>query len=139
MAALVTDAEVRAILDGVDPSLSLTPFIDQADMFITEDLAGKGLTALRLKNIELNLAAHYYTISKERGGLTLQRIGEAEERYGGVDISYTGFKSTRFGQQALAMDTSGTLQSLDTTNKAEFGVINACNYGYGGAFPFPGD
>jgi len=123
MAALVTEADVRQILDGVDPSLSLQSFIDQADLIVTEDLAASNLTPARLKMIELNLAAHFFTVAIEHGGLTLQRAGYSEERY--QLINGVGFASTRYGQQAIAFDTSGTLAAMaNPAAKAEFRVVS---------------
>ena len=117
--ALVTDAEVKEI---IDTNRDTTPFIDVADLLITESLSGKGLSNARLTKIELYLAAHFATVTEERGGLTRSGVGDAVEAYN-VEPG-KGLLSTRYGQQAIALDSSGTLTSLSREAlKAEFRVV----------------
>lgn len=104
---LVTDSEVKAV---IDTKRDTTPFIDTADLLITEDLAGKGLSAARLKQIELYLAAHFVAVTEERGNMTRHRKGDSEEQYQ-MEIG-SGLMLTRYGQQAINLDTSGTLRTL---------------------------
>ena len=131
MAALITSDELQGVLPSVDPTKDLTVFIDMADLIVTENLTGKGLSDTRLKMIELNLAAHFYTASAERGGMTYQKAGQAEEGYsaGTVNQAVSGksaFSTTSFGQTAMMLDTSGTLFGLGLVNKAQFRVVSAC-------------
>lgn len=123
MAALVDDAAVKAV---IDTARDTTPFISTADLIITEDLANAGLSQDRLTLIELYLAAHFVCITEERGGIAAEKIGDASERYQpvatGKDIG--GLATTRYGQQALAMDTSGTLKKMGvTTLNAKFLLV----------------
>jgi len=126
MPGLVTTNQVMALLDDqlTDPSRDLSPFILTADLIINEDLANAGLSKARLTQIELYLAAHFAVVAIEHGGLTRQRMGDADEFYN-VNSS-VGLRGTRFGQQALVFDTSGTLQELDSMaqgGRAEFTVV----------------
>lgn len=105
---LVTDAEVKAL---IATTRDTTPFIASADLIVSENLAGLGLSDDRLKQIELYLAAHFVAVTEERGGLKSKKIGEASEGYA---ISGRGFSLTRFGQQAIDFDTSGTLKGISS-------------------------
>lgn len=118
--ALVTSDEVKAI---VATSMDVSTFIATADLIVSEDLADKGLSADRLKQIELYLAAHFLAITQEKGGLKSQKIGEAAESYQ-IRTDMKGFGLTRFGQQAMDLDTSGTLRTMATTvGTAKFRVV----------------
>ena len=124
MAALVTTDDVANLLGNIAAGANLQIFIDQADLVITEDLAGKGLSNSRLKMIELNLAAHFATIALERGGLSYQQAGDSREGY----QDYTagdGYRATRFGVAAIGFDTTGTLAASGTSNRAEIKFYNA--------------
>ncbi len=119
--ALVTTAEVQQIYPS---NQDLSFFIAAADNLITEELANQGLSQNRLKQIELYLTAHFATITLERGGLTRQRIGDAEDFYQLWTNNKIGFQATRFGQQAILLDTSGTLAQLGTAKlQARFTVL----------------
>lgn len=102
--------DVKAILD--DTSLSdeiLTAFVNSANVFVTATLNGKGLSDDLLEEIEKWIAAHMVTITRERVA--------KEEGAGGAYIKYAGewgqgLASTSYGQMALGLDTSETLQAL---------------------------
>lgn len=126
--ALVSSADIGSIYPEATKvaGLDLTPFIVTADILITEELANAGLTIARLTEIEKYLAAHYACISIERGGLSRQRIGESEDYYKTIDPSTIGLSSTRFGQQAIMLDGSGTLGALsEKPVKAQFRVVGS--------------
>ncbi len=107
--ALVTDSEVKTV---IDTSRDTTPFITVADLLVTEELSDKGLSDARLKQIELYLAAHFTAITTEKGGLVYQKMGDSEEQYDFKSGTGYGLNLTRFGQQAMQLDTSGTLRGL---------------------------
>jgi len=108
-----TDADVRAIVD-LPASLSTTTFIATAVLLVNEELAGANLSQGRLDQIQLYLAAHFATITSERGGLTSQKVGPSEDKYApsSRDLPTAGIGSTRYGQQAVSLDSSGRLASL---------------------------
>lgn len=123
MSALVTNEEVQSLLgeSGVD----MTPFITTAHLIVSEELANNTvLSDARKKQIELFLAAHFYVVIQERGGITREVIGDAEERYRLQSDTLTGLATTRFGEQALALDTSGSLAKMAANPvKATFRVV----------------
>jgi hypothetical protein len=103
-------------------STDFSSFITTADLIVTETLANSGLSDARKKQIELYLAAHFAALTKERGQVTFSKNGEASEYYGFK--STEGLGLTRYGMQAVALDTSGIL--ADATNpkpKAQFQLI----------------
>ena len=117
--ALVTDNEVKAI---VDTERDTTPFITIAHLVVSEQLSGKSLSTERLTQIELYLAAHYTAITEERGSLKSIKMGESTDTFD--TQSGQGLKLTRYGQQAISLDTSGTLKSMGVQSlPAQFRVL----------------
>ena len=116
---LVTDLEVKEI---ISTSLTdLTAFITAADLIVTEDLNDKGLSVARLKEIERWLAAHLVAINEDRARKSGEGIGRSNVQFGG---QYgLGLNHTRYGQQAIILDTSGTLAAKITGKKAIFDPI----------------
>lgn len=110
--------ELRQILEvpGDVEDTSLEMFLADANLIITEDLAGKGHSTARLKTIERYIAAHFSLLLTERGGLTSSRQGESQDNYTSMSAlgnkAITGFQLTRYGQQAISLDTSGTLAAM---------------------------
>lgn len=104
--ALVTDLEVIAITgEGLSTDCELQ--ISVADTIVTENLSGQGLTPATLKNIELYLAAHFVLLTVENGPLAKKALGEGVEGY--HNVYGPGLMSTRFGQMAILLDTTGIL------------------------------
>lgn len=122
-----TTSSVRVLLgsDYNDVDLaSIAPHLSAAELVVSEDLAVSGLTPERKELIVNFLAAHFAVISFERGGLTRQKVGESTDTYKEGSNSDRGYLMTRFGQQAVALDTSGTLAlNANPTQKAEFRVV----------------
>jgi hypothetical protein len=114
-----TSDQVKNILPPGTDDVDLAIFISNADLIVDEDLAGKGMTDSRLDLIRLYLSAHFAIISI--GELTMKKIGDATDDYVKVRL-YDGFRSSTFGQQAVALDTSGTLRGANQ-NQASFDVI----------------
>ncbi len=124
MSARVTAGAVKEVVPTkLEDSVVLANMIDTANLFIDTHLVPNGThTAAVLAKIELYLAAHFVALTEEQGGLTRSKFGDADESF--ANIYEQGFKSTRFGQQALAIDTTGILNSIATSRlKAEFRVI----------------
>lgn len=96
--------------------------VDTANLYVDTHLATAGHTEPVLEKIELYLAAHILALVEERGGLKGGKMSDASEFL--ADVYSAGFQSTRFGQLALALDTTGTLARLGSPAlKAEFRVI----------------
>lgn len=103
-------------------------FLDHASLVITERLTSlvPPVSTARLKMIELYLGAHFATLAVERGGLTSSKTGDSSDSYVnplGNGNAGDGFNLTRFGQQALALDTSGVLVGMTSKKMAQFRVL----------------
>ncbi len=122
MAVRVTSVEVKGL---VDTDRDVDQFIETANLIVDEGLLDVGHSEPRLKQIELYLSGHFLTITEEHGGLMSSSEGESKETFNpGDEGKGGGYQMTRYGQQALALDTSGTLSADSrTTNKAEFRVV----------------
>lgn len=110
MAIRVTVDEVKAILPAGLADLPLAQFITTANLIVDEDLANKGLSAARLKEIEKYLSAHFATVTT--GELKMRKVGDATDEFSKSSMQQ-GLKSTTFGQQAISLDTSKTLLGTD--------------------------
>ncbi len=115
----VTVDEVKGL---IKTNFDVQPFIDTAELIIDEALVGQGLSVVRLKIIELWLSAHFVAVAEERGALTRSKKGQSEEEY--EIVVGTGLNMTRFGQQAMSLDTTGILtESASTLKIAQFRVV----------------
>lgn len=107
--ANVTADDVKELVDSIPSTVTnLDPFLEAAYLLCTEELAGEGLSDARLLQIELWLSAHFAAITYTRA---------ANEKADVVGQSYMhklglNFNVTMYGQQALLLDTSGTLAAL---------------------------
>lgn len=125
MAQQIISDEVYTLLNlaSVEGAL-LDLSIAQAEVF-GDDLLSTLSTNL-LKLVKTYLAAHFYTLSAEKGALASTELGEAKDRF--HNVYSKGFGTTRFGMQAIAMDTTGTLARASTkvdaaAQQAEFRVV----------------
>ena len=115
----IADVDVKRI---IDTNRLTTEFIVTAELIVSEDLAGQGYSAARIDQITLYLAAHFVALTEERGNLTKHQKGDALEEYA-MELG-SGFASTRYGQQALNLDTSGILKTQTSKAlQAQFRVI----------------
>ena len=106
--ARVTDLEVKEIIETL---LDMTPFIGTATLIVDEDLVGQGLSDARLREIELYLAAHFTTLRERQ--LQSEEFGDAKDVFLGQVGK--GLSSSIYGQQAIALDTTGELKSQGKT------------------------
>jgi hypothetical protein len=113
MATLDPDArvepdEVKEIIDTSLTDSQINAFINSAHYLIQANLLNKGLSANILTQIELWLSAHFLAIRDQR--VESEGVaGEWQARYQGK--TGMGFSATTYGQQALLLDTTGTLAS----------------------------
>lgn len=123
MVARVIAAEVKEIID-TDKSDQVVDdsFIQTATLMVDDALLSSSFSDAKLKQIELYLAAHFLCIAEEKGGIILDKYGDATQEM--QEIYSSGIKSTRYGQQALVLDTSGILAARGAgTLRAEFRVV----------------
>lgn len=106
----VSQNDIKALVREAPADCS--PFLTTAQVVTTVFLSTKGLDPSLLDEITKYLGAHFCSLYAERGGFTRSRLGESDEYYRQVDGKLLGFNSTRYGQMAISLDTSGTLQNL---------------------------
>ncbi|UTC30094.1 hypothetical protein MAINES_00550 [Brevundimonas phage vB_BpoS-MaInes] len=108
-----TVEKVKAIIE-VPVALTdamITASIADAALLVTEALSGKGISEGRLELIERYMTAHLVTLLTERGGLLSSEVDDVRDTYAGPKNG-VGLAMTRYGQQAIAFDPSGTLKAM---------------------------
>lgn len=126
MAVRATNEDLNILMNTSGKTYDV--FINTANTVVNGNLLGltPPYSEDMLKQIETYLAAHFATLATERGGLRKQQIGESSETYTSISEKFMGFLTTRFGQQAVALDKSGTLAEMAAAGsvlKAEFRVV----------------
>jgi hypothetical protein len=81
-----------------------------AVLMANEVMAGSGLSVATTDNIKLYLACHIATLSQEKGPHQEIKVGEGLDRF--HNIYAAGLLGTRFGQMAIALDTTGRLGAI---------------------------
>ena len=95
----------------IDSAISLTPFIEAANMLVTQFCTAldEDYTAAELVKIETWLAAHFYTVREGRA--FQEKAGPVSERkQSKVDL---GFATSHYGQHAMILDYYGGLAALN--------------------------
>jgi hypothetical protein len=105
-----TAAAVEGILE-VDPQVDLDPFIETANSLVTEHC---DYDDTRMELIERWLSAHFYQIMNPQA--VVDQVGSTggtvrQQYESKVDL---GFNVTRYGQQAMLLDTDGGLATLNS-------------------------
>jgi hypothetical protein len=106
-----TDATAVGGIIEVDDSISVTPFIEAANHLVTSCCTDSDTdyTAAQLELIERWLAAHLYAVRDPRA--VSETVGPIGAKYESkVDL---GLHLTRYGQQAMLLDTAGGLAALN--------------------------
>lgn len=119
----VTGDNLRALTGTTRLDVELALFMQQGQLVVDEQLIGRtnpALSPATLNSIALYLSGHFYVLSVEGGGITYARSGMSEERYKSFGYDTYGFMTTRFGQMACALDTSGILAKMSTKNVVVF-------------------
>ena len=119
MAARVNAREVKEIIAVDDSIPDIGPFITAANLFVSNNLSGQGLSAELLKEIERNVAAHFITNADPRA--TEEKMGDGATKYQGKFGK--GLHSSSYGQTAMLLDSSGKLATAGN-KKATFGIIS---------------
>lgn len=110
MAIRTTEEAVKGILEVLeDDAVDLTPFIETANNIVDQVCLDSDYSDATLELIERWCSAHFYCIRVPR--TTAERVRGIEEVYQGR--TYTGFRHTSYGQQAMLIDTDGNLKKLD--------------------------
>ena len=121
--ARTTSTLVEGIIE-VYTGITLTPFIDAANMLVTQcctDLTDD-YTAAELVQIETWLSAHFYTVKDMRA--EMERAGTVQEKVQSkVDL---GFDTSHYGQMAMRLDYYGGLAKLNEQIKK--GISKQLNF-----------
>ena len=116
--ARVSEAEVKEI---IETTKDLTAHIKTATAFVDTLFASSTLSAAHLMEIERWLAAHFAALTdQEEGAIIVEEHSDHKAKY--VEVKGEGLSLTRYGQQAIVLDTSGTLATVSKT-KARFQLI----------------
>ncbi len=108
MANRVTDSDVKTILET---DITTTPFINTANLIVTDNLGGEGLGDDVLTQIELYLSAHLACFMDPR--IKQEQIGAQQTRADYQMIKTgVGLDSTSYGQMVKMLDTTGILASM---------------------------
>jgi hypothetical protein len=104
----VTEAQVLAIFRSDMTEAQITPHIQSANTLIGayDDLAD--LSEAVLTEIELWLSAHFASAYDQR--ISYQSFSESKAKFQGE--YKLGLYGTDYGQRAIALDSTGTLQDL---------------------------
>lgn len=108
--ARVTPQEVKEIIATALTDPVLNACINTAHAIIDANLTAMGSASALLTEIELWLSAHFVAI-REPKAKQKSVAGEYSVTYEKGDPG-TGFSATTWGQQALALDFTGTLASM---------------------------
>ena len=114
MTVRVSFLEVQKIISTELDVLEINAFITAANAFVDGNLLGKGLSVLQLKEIERWMAAHFIASTREQQAQS-EGAGGANIKYQGV--TGMGLNSTFYGQQAIILDSSGTLLDISGGRK----------------------
>jgi hypothetical protein len=120
----VTVSDLNELVTGLSATQAEI-FIDSAHAIVDGKITSVGYAPRTVYLIELYLAAHFALQSTDSGGMISTKVGQSEERYSDPG-SMLGIEKTRFGQQALSLDTLGILSDLAASNvKAIFKVYGS--------------
>lgn len=123
--ARATDSDVRAYVD-MEAAADTSIYIASASAFADHLLSSSGLSETILTQIEIFLAAHFAVLGIERGGIRREVDGDAAQAYQTISEKKEGLHLTRFGQQAIALDTTGILSLQGNAKpKARFRVVGS--------------
>jgi hypothetical protein len=112
VATRATPADVRKIMDTDDcrwPDLS--PFVGAANNLVNQVCLTSGYSDATLKEIEKWLAAHFACQPDPRA--QDQKIGESTDWFEGKTGMFLA--NTRYGQQAMILDSAGNLAGLNNS------------------------
>jgi len=117
--ARITDIEVRNIIETSITEGQMQRYIDSAAALSTL-LDDKGINSTILKEIECWLTAHLIASTRDRQARE-EGAGTAYVKYSG--LTYTGLKGTTYGQHALMLDYSGTLEIMSGRRLMRFFAV----------------
>jgi hypothetical protein len=117
----IIDKDVKAI---IDTNRDTTPFIQSAELLVSEVLASVTLSPARKDFIIKYMAAHFVWVT-ETSSLVAKDVGSTKEVYRTYADKSSGLSASRYGQSAIMLDPSGLLAAIAAGGglKALFSVI----------------
>ena len=113
MANRTTIDAIEEIMNTASTASQRTAGLAAANALVDDVFSGSGLSDSLLEQIELWLAAHFTAIMTRQK--SAQSAGKASVTYQSkVDFK---LKLTHYGQQALLLDTSGLLETLQSRRR----------------------
>ena len=107
--ARTTAAAVKAIMKTNVTEAQITPFVTDANNFVTATLGTSGLGSDLLASIEKWVCAHMVASTLDRQ-ISEGKGGSASAKFSGQYGA--NLSSTSYGQTAMVLDTTGTLASM---------------------------
>ena len=104
--ARVIDAEVKKI---IDTTINTDPFIEAANLIVTNRLGNQGVSDALLKEIERWFAAHLVAIREPQ--VKAIKAGDSMDTYFRGQEG-KGLDSTPYGQQVKLLDPTGRMASI---------------------------
>lgn len=125
MAPRTTEASLRKLFPEDNGTAVVDHYLADANVLVTDLLGASSLSNERLEIIERYLAAHFYVLGQQSGGVFEEKIGESTVKTGSTFTLGQGLKLTRWGQMALAADTTGALSAIEGGKKktAQFRLV----------------
>lgn len=120
MAVRTNASDVKTIIQTTLSDSEVDRFIQTANRYVDDRLGSSGLSSEILEEIELYLSAHFLAMREEYGGLDRQTLGDGTDSYKGTAGTNLGW--TRYGQQAMALDSTGKLRASGKL-KARFSTM----------------
>ena len=105
-----TAAAVLKVLGETDDAIDLDPFIEAAEALVDDIVAPSLSSITRQEQVERWLAAHFYSIPNPQAQ-SQQARGVGQALFGKVNM---GLQQTRFGDQAITLDSSGSLAAWNS-------------------------
>lgn len=125
MARITTDDVVTAMGTSLDATTILA-FIDTASRIVDENLLDATLSDAVLTDIEKWLTCHFIALSRDIA-VVQETVGDASVRYAVSTTVGTGLAGTPYGQQVIALDSSGRIRKL-FLNKANLMAVRGPGY-----------
>lgn len=94
----------------VRPTDDLDPFIEAASSLVDSECTASGYDAVKLERIERWLAAHFYVVYAPRRAAE-GIAGGPQQTIENIKVDL-GLWNTKYGQQAMMLDTAGNLAAL---------------------------
>jgi hypothetical protein len=105
--ARVNVTQVKDIISTSLSDASIKACITAANILVDEKISGLGED--QLKEIERWLAAHFVAVQDPK--VVSEKIGSASATYEATKLGEM-LRATSYGQQAILLDTTGTLEGL---------------------------